>query len=471
MDGQNPNRIGQKIATRLNGAKVIVHDVGQHLNENRVPYVTGVIVLALLGIANAPNSHSLLNFFDHVLSGAINLPVWAPVQEQGFFEMLSDPQGRAALAGTLSADLGMGIIAQGINMSVQKNRRAGKLREGIEPVRPKEKPSHVLIGPSEIISDIAISLGTPKQKKKPVVGVHLDSEIPSALGQEMEYHLRANNIAEITGRHAPTTGRPLLFIEAAGLDRADEITFACTNPDNALFYGMRSGTQIDPYTITTVLNKIVEKDPNALRGKKVNAIINNTPELGGAVRIRKDFEEMAYKLGIDYKVVIPEDIVMKWIKNKVAETAKTKKSGDPINIVLVGQGGTDDDEYMLQEFNKALSAMDDIEGVSKDRIQISLVKRSSINNLNIDREKVTEEDQQSSLQEVLGEGDLILTYGDKDTGTSSLVNMMLGVGIDKAKIHAFIERPGQVFDVLNDRALGKDNVHCIYDMVMNAYSA
>lgn len=113
--------------------------------------------------------------------------------------------------------------------------------------------------------------------------------------------------------------------------------------------------------------------------------------------------------------------------------------------------------------------MDDIEGVPKKRIKISLVKRSSINNLSIDGKKVTEKDQQDSLQKVLGEGDLVLTYGDKDTGTSSLVNMMLGLGIDKTKIHALIERPGQVFDVLNERALEKENVHCIYDMVMDEF--
>ncbi len=469
MDGQGQNRLKQQISNGINRAKTIAHGVGQHLNENRTPYITALVVIALLGIANAPQSDGILDFADHMISGALNLPVWAPAQEQGLFEMLSSPEGRATLAGTLAADLGMGILAQGINMSVRKNRRMGRLREGIEPLRTKEKPSHALIGPSEIISDIAISLGTPKQKNRPVVGVHLDPEIPPAYGQEMAYHLRAQNPAEITGRHAPTTGKPLLFIEAAGLDRADEITFACTNPDNALFYGMRSGAQIDPFTITTVLNKIVEKNPNALKGKKINAIIGNTSELGGTVGIRKDFDDMAQKLGIKHNVVIPEELVIKWIKNQVAMVGKTKQANKPVNIVLVGQGGTDDDEYMLQEFNKALSAMDDIEGVPKKRIKISLVKRSSINNLSIDGKKVTEKDQQDSLQKVLGEGDLVLTYGDKDTGTSSLVNMMLGLGIDKTKIHALIERPGQVFDVLNERALEKENVHCIYDMVMDEF--
>ena len=73
-------------------------------------------------------------------------------------------------------------------------------------------------------------------------------------------------------------------------------------------------------------------------------------------------------------------------KNQVAMVGKTKQANKPVNIVLVGQGGTDDDEYMLQEFNKALSAMDDIEGVPKKNKNFS-VKRSSINNLSIDGKK------------------------------------------------------------------------------------
>ena len=148
---------------------------------------------------------------------------------------------------------------------------------GVEPLRKKESPSKVYVGHSSIISDFAEKETRGKKKNRPVVGIHLGDVVPPVWGQEMDYHFTLHNPSELVGRFPPLTQK-MSFVEATGLDRADEIIFICINPDRGIFYGEDSAPEIPIHFVSTLLERIPKE---RLKGKKVKVIYNEESEIEG----------------------------------------------------------------------------------------------------------------------------------------------------------------------------------------------
>lgn len=350
--------------------------------------------------------------------------------------------------------------------------RTQRMLNGIEPLLERESPSHILIGDSTIISDIARKITPNKNKRKPVVGIHPDSGTPPVWGSNIHYHFHAQP-HELTDTFTQSEST-MSYIQAVGLDRADEITFACIDPDNALFYGSEAKLSIRPSFVTTILNKITERNKDALKGKKINVIMNESPQLGGARTLQDDLEAVGRHSGFELKIISPETLALGVIKKKIADVIRKRngQSDVPINITLVSEGNEDKDKRMLQRFKAAIAGIDML--TSNTTINVSLVENRELDGVIIDGLSVTREQQDRKLLKKFGESDIIFTYGDHDDGTSSLVNNILNSGIAKEKIHAFVERPNAISDVGRYLDVGTspnevNNVHCIYDMVMSTY--
>ncbi|MFH0773118.1 MAG: hypothetical protein V1922_02295 [bacterium] len=346
--------------------------------------------------------------------------------------------------------------------------RTQRMLEGTEPLLERESPSHVLIGDSQIISDIAKNIVPDKDKKRPIVGIHPDAGKPPVWGSKIHYHFHAqpHELTDIFTQSKST----ISYIRAVGLDRTEEITFACMDPDNALFYGSDAKMSVRPSFVTTLLNKITENKKNALSGKKINVIMNESPQLGGVKSIQEDISMVGQRCGFEPKIISPETLALDVIKSNIADVVKKRngQSDIPIEIALVGEGNEEKDKKMLQRFKAAIAGID---MGNKTPIVVSLVEDRELDGVTIDGSTVKKEAQDKTLQAKFAASDLIFVYGDHDDGTSSLVNNILtSGGTEKEKIHAFIERPSAKYDI-EGIYLDEDNTHCIYDMVMNAYSS
>ena len=370
-----------------------------------------------------------------------------------------------ATLGGIGAQLGKFASASIKDLWDSTFNRSQRMLFGTEPLLDKEAPSHVIIGDSTIISDISKNIVLNKHKNRPIVGIHPDGGTPPAWGSNIHYHFHTQP-HELTDTFTQSNSS-ISYIHAVGLDRTDEITVACIDPDNSLFYGNDAKPSIRPSFVSTLLNKITEKDINALKGKKVNVIMNETPQLGGVKTLQHDLEVVGQLGSFEPKVISPETLAIDLIKNKVIEVLdkRSGQSKDPIRIALVGEGNEEKDKKMLQRFKSAIAGI----SISSNDVvfDISLVEDRELDGMVIDGQTVTREQQDEKLQSKLNISDLVFVYGDHDDGTSSLVNNALHSGALKEKIHAFIERPSSISDV--GRYLDESNVHCIYNMVMDAY--
>lgn len=423
------------------------------VHENRFPLATFEALFFL----------HLVSYFTldpHISISALNL--FAPLPKSDVNEIASN-------LGYLTVEIakllllqpivkgGAMLIADRISKESEAKALKERIQTGTEPVPPDVSPSHVLIGNSKIISDLSRLEKSTNNDKEWVVAIHPDSGRISTLGSKVDRHFQADvdaitDIADFITEETP-------MIEVTGLNKAQEITFVCINPENAIFYGEKAEALFKPTDVSTILSKILENNPSGLQDKKVNVIMNDIKEFEGSVEVAKELEAMSREYGFTLHLISPERQVMAMIQNKVNEIAKTKNEYDNINITLVGQGGTEKDEFMLEEFSGALKIMkmDDV----KNNIDVSVIKR-----------KKSSSSKDIELARRLEESDLIFAYGDDDSGTSSLVRLMVGgLKIDNGKIHALIEKKKNIFDLVNRFSLDNENVHCIYDMVMGAYSA
>lgn len=414
-----------------------------------------------LGIGLGRETLEGIQFIMHSLSDIVPAGK-APSTIGGAVEFLAE--------GATIAGLGAGVLKIGANSAKEwwesTFNRAQRMHSGTEPLLERESPSHVLIGDSTIISDIAKKINPDKNKRKPVVGIHPDSGIPPVWGSKIHYHFHAQP-HELTDIFTQSKS-DMSYIQAVGLDRADVITFACMDADNALFYGNDAQMAVRPSFVTTLLNKITENNKDALNGKKINVIMNDSPQLAEVKAIQDDIMAVGNRARFEPNIISPEALALSVIQEnirKVIDRGSGKK--ETISITLVGEGNREQDKKMLQRFKKAIAGINMQDGIN---ISVSLVEDTEIDGVKIDGKDITKIKQSETLSDKFSKSDLIYIYGDHDDGTTSLVNNTLSSGVAKDKIHAFIERPNAKYDV-EGVYLNPENVHCVYDMVIDAYSA
>lgn len=407
-------------------------------------------------------------FFLHLATYLTVDPTF-PLTAANMFAALPKSTGNeiALNLGNLAADIakllllqpvvknGAMLIADRISTENEAKALKERIQTGIEPVPTYTSVKHVYIGNSKIISDLSKLEQTDRNNNECVVAIHPDSGRVSTLGSKVDRHFQVDvdaitDIADFISEETP-------MIEVTGLNRAQEITFVCINPENAIFYDEKAEALIKATDVSTILTKILETNPEGLRGKKVNVIMNDNKELENGVGVENELKTMSKEYGFNLSLISPERQVMTMIQNEINKIIEKKVNKEPVNITLVGQGSTEKDEFMLEEFNKALESIEI--NYNSTEINISLIKR-----------KKGSSSQNNKLAERLNGSDLIFVYGDDDPGTSSLVRLMVGdLIINKEKIHALIEKRKNVFDVKNKSSLDTKNIHCIYDMVMDEF--
>jgi hypothetical protein len=267
------------------------------------------------------------------------------------------------------------------------------------------------------------------------------------------------------------------FVQAAGLDRTDSITFACINPENALFYRDNVADEsFPPTSISSILYKIEEANPQSLVNKTINVIMNDSFELGGTESIKAELNHLAKQYNFRLNIISPEIEIFKMINKKVQEVAKNKKEGE-IVVTLVGQGIQEEDQQMLHNFQTELKSHN-YENIDSSRVRVNLIQKKDIDGISIDG-NVKRKDQEQLLKVKLNESDLVFVYGDKDHGTTTLLNLLVGEGLNtpREKIHAIVEKPSYIAEA--DRYLSNSisgvsssqnpNIHCIYEMVLHAF--
>lgn len=294
--------------------------------------------------------------------------------------------------------------------NIFSSKREARKLIGVEPLRKKEKPQHVFIGPTDVVSDLVQQLyeNKPKEKNKPIVAIHTQEGIPARYGQEINYHFKAINPLSLLDTFPTKDDRD--YIEFAGIDRADEITIVCFNPDNAIFYGNQNRTDVSPDFVSSLIRNIPSEK---LKGKKINVILNETKLLAGTVPIEQELMTLAEKNEFTLNLIKPEELVITKIKSEIEDIKKIGKK----KIALVGQGEQDQDKLMLKKFTDA------IKKISKD------ITVEFINN-------------EQAMKGEFGVHDIYVCYGDTDLGTSSLAEAVTEKlsGISDSKILSLVER-------------------------------
>jgi hypothetical protein len=424
--------------------KYIFEAIKGSIKKDPSLWITGSITLLGLTVVETPYIHNIFGFIGHMATGLLGIPTWELPQQEGLLEMLKTPEGIREIAKFVTIDGGLGFVAGFVERFARKlttNQKEIRMLVGTEPINDNESPAHVFIGPSGISSDLAEKLYKDriksKKDKKPVVVVHLDDFIPARFGQEVDYHFRPNGLEELLGTFPPSK-EDKSYIETSGIDRADEITFVCFNPDNAIFYGAQSELQVTPNFISTILRKIPK---DKLKNKVINVIMNETLYIGQNISIEKELRELEKKFGFKLNIVSPQEGMIKKIEKKVND--------DEIrNMVIVGQGEGEKDRLMLNRFLKAT------QGIKED-LQVTLITNFET----LDPEK---------LFEIIKKAQLYLCYGDTDTGTSSLAELMAQMGVDRKKIVAIVERIGHKFDF---ESINIAEFWVIYEDILNEMTA
>lgn len=440
----------------------------ENIRHNPIAYGALAVALIGLGITEAPFSHGFFSGLDHIASGLLAIPTWDLPTKSGLTEMIRDPEGLRQLGRWLALDGGLtavgalaekGVRAANKLMNVKKEEN---MRDGIEPLSPKENPSHVFIGPSGLISDLTSVMEGNKTsgKKRPIVGIHLDQGVPPVWGQEMKYHFRLFDPEELTRRFPPST-KKMTYIEATGLDRAEEITFACINPDNALFYGSEAQSGIPPTFVSTLIRSM---SPEKLKDKKINVIYNEETELGGTSSIAKELEGLAKELGFTLNLITPEELFMDKLKEDLIKISESKKYDQLIEITLVGQGKTENDQKMLFNFKAAIEKIKDEK--IQNKIIVSLLQKRRLDNFTLDENgtKISKEEMRIEVNKVLNKSDYVLVYGDVDHGTSTDTRLLIGdYNVPKIKVHSIAEKLGNLSDFKDV----EDNVFVIYQIILD----
>ncbi len=456
------------------GFKSILSKSSEVFSRNKSAVIAG-IALGVFGSLELPYAHGdVIKLVDLMTAGLIGMSTWQTPVQHGISEIFTNPEFAHQMGVGLMNEMFLGffggsIYKFGSNILSQQRDERGRL--GIEPLKKIEKPSHIIIGPTSITSDLAQSLvkinGKPP-KNQPIVSIHSPSTHPPAVwGSDIKYHFMFDDVNQITGQFPPVT-KPISFIEATGMDRADEITFVCLNPDNSLYYGESAKSMIPPNDVSSIIKAIPEK---MLKGKKIHVVFNKETELGGTVTIQAELERLAKKYKFILDIRTPEELFINNIKTKLTEIAKTKKEGESINITVTGQGGSGknetDDDKMLVQLRHALKDIGSIEGFS---VNVALSTRkyvSSFDELH-DVELPNGFDKiKSKNQEIYNNSDLIIPYGNTDQGTSTIVRSLLeAYNVPVSLIYAVVEKSMADYDFIGDVA----STFNVYQEIIKAMS-
>lgn len=338
----------------------------------------------------------------------------------------------------------------GYQRLTEPSKREVRMLTGIEPLRKKEIPSHVFIGPAQIASDLAkkvVEKGTTYNKNHPIVVVHPDDVVPARYGQEVNYHIKGDIIQLLDT--FPPSKKEISFIEASGIDRALELTFICINPENAIFYGYDTRSLVQPADVSSVINKIPQEK---LEGKIINIIMPQAVEIGETSKIKEELKGLAERLKFKLNFIEPEELFIQRMEAKIKTIAEQKGDGKVVELTILGQGGEEKDRLMLERMGMALSALK-----LGRKIKVNIVKRQRQSNK-----------EEEKLRKVFKRSDYIICYGDIDTGTTSLVRLLMEhFKVPKEKIGAVIEKISMFYDISE---LDKENIFCIYQMVTDQFS-
>jgi hypothetical protein len=332
----------------------------------------------------------------------------------------------ASLIGPLLKYLGPGVVE-----TLFKTKQLRR-DQGIEPLDIKQVPDIVFIAPSQVGSDLAQAYAMRSQNDKLYVSIHTDEGIPPVYGQELDRHLKVGSIDEILGRHAYSA---LSFITASGIDRAREITIACINPDNALFYGAKAKQDFPPSFVSTLIRNI---PPEQLKGKKINVILSAEEYFGETTPIEEELADLKKRYGFDLHIVKLESRIIGSVTGILQKLADGGNSDEPIEVVLAGEGKGESDKEMLQRFSESLNEIK----VGNRNVHVTLLDHSRLGNIKGKNRKA----KLRALKRILEKSVLNLCYGDTDTGTSTVAELLIKNGAHRAKTLALVERMSNVKD-------------------------
>ncbi len=390
-------------------------------------------------LANTPVGQYLLTLMsDITFTGSSSVPLAHPddvpfvhmaeylqrayIQNSGFLALLG---GATAFASTKLPAL-YDYIVKG---------RDKRIDAGEEMVKSKEVPQHVFFGSTDIISDMCRFLAPEKEDGGIYVGIHFDRTLPPVRRNEMDYHYNPSGTDEIiSDRFGPAKIR-IPFIRATGIDRARELTFICYNPENAIFYGGLSQSQL---TLKNVTDILAAMSPEQLSGKKINIILPAEKQFAGAVEIDTDVLDIKREFGIEVNVIRPELLVLEKIKEALIGLGQ-KKQGD-LHVVLAGEGKTKIDHQMLAIFKSAIEALGKDEQLNRNVI-VDLVSRTEAGKIKLQQKEASEED----IKTLIENSDLNICYGDDDSGTSTVAGSLRDI-IQRVDDEEEIKKRKTIFD-------------------------
>ncbi|MEK7140992.1 MAG: hypothetical protein AAB800_00425 [Patescibacteria group bacterium] len=339
------------------------------------------------------------------------------------------------------------VVAFGFEQ-FQKWQRSERMKLGIEPLRPKEKPRYALIGPSEFLSRVArVALPEKQSFKNPDVLIHADNVVPSSFKKEIEYHFNiAGNPQEIVSE---------AFMKKSGIDRSKHIVFVAFDPDKALFYGREASAALSPSMFTTMLALLSHRTLPDQPKRPVTIIAPKNATLLTHTTSQHELFRGFSEKGLEVAVRTPEDILLEHIADDIHLLRAGKPADQQIHVNLVGGADTS----MLKQFKKG------IEGALPNTI-VNIISDQMIG------ERAYAEDQQpqeniAALKALTRQADINYVYGDTDAQTTDLANLLISVHkADRKKTIALIERHESVLD-----ASASSLYHlCIYDMLADAIS-
>lgn len=355
--------------------------------------------------------------------------------------------------------------------------RRERVLEGKEPLKSDESPNQVIIGPTELISDLA-DMQNPDGKL--VVGIHNGIEPPASLGKTIDYHFPIDFKNLISAK---------LFKES-GIDRTKELTFLCINPENGLFYGQDANPALSPEMIPHFLRALPREK---LKDIKINILLSyGFNYLGQTTDLIEEFKHLKEELGVEIHWRYLEDVVMDELKIVVGKIKATKSNlpedEQQINIILAGEGNQTKDREMLEKFKKAIEGLDEKVSVSImsnhifGEISLDLLrkyrdKRAHYENEGLSSEVIKNiadfvglsENEKANLRDLeplrsglrkkllekmLQSSDLNIVYGDTDLGTSQLAELLIKArGAERSQTVCILEGKAAIQKAVKDNLL------------------
>lgn len=401
--------------------------------QNQIDAASGDVYRTLVGLNHGingnPVGHGALELAQYLVTTFSNVISQTHEEEVPLVqltEFLLRTNAYATLIGPLFKYIGPGLA--------ETLFKTGQIRkdQGIEPLRADQVPDHVFIASSQVGSDLAQAYALRTHSDKLYISIHIDPNVPPVYGQEIDRHFKAGSIDEILGRHAFSA---LPFITASGIDRAKEITIACVNPDNAIFYGAKAKQDFPPSFVSTLIRAIPKEQ---LQGKKINVILSSEEYFGETTPIEEELNSLKEQYGFELNIVKLETKVIDSITELLQKIVPDNQSQEPIEIVLAGEGKDDPDKEMLHRFSDVLNTIK----IGKRQIHVTLLDHSQLGEIKTQERK----ERLQELKQILEKSVLNLCYGDTDTGTSTVAELLIKSGSQREHTLALVERMNSAKD-------------------------